>query len=90
MVLVSAWKTMDIEVEVDVSIDEVLAELNQLAEEGTGEYYRRAGAVMDACTRILAKIGDDVIAKLPDSAKATMRERLGKELVRYGQEVRDV
>ena len=87
MVLVSTWKTVDIEVEVDVDIDEVLGEMGQRVDEAAADYQRRSMAALDVCTKILARVKDEVIAQMPPDAKATMRERLGKELVRYGQEV---
>lgn len=87
MVRVNTCKTVDIEVEVDVDIEEVFAELHERVKVSDGLYWRSVAPVLDDCTKILAMVSDDVIAQLPAFARATMRERLAKELVRYGEEV---
>lgn len=87
MVRVNTWKNVDIEVEVDVDINEVLGEMGQRVDEAAADYWFRSMAALDVCTQILARVKDEVIAQMPPNARATMRERLAKELVRYGQEV---
>lgn len=83
MVRVNTWKNVDIEVEVDVDLDEVLGEIGQRVDEAAADYWRRSMVALDVCTKILARVKDEVIAQMPPDAKATMRERLAKELARY-------
>lgn len=80
---VSTWKNIDVEVEVNVSLDDVLAECDSRAEEATPEHCRLWLESIDVLTRILSRSKDDVIAKVPEQARQEVHRRLMVELARW-------
>lgn len=74
---VNAWKNIDVEVEVDVTIDDCLNELFDIAnsEDGT----RRKTLALDSITKIMEKIGPDVLTeKQLESVLPELTRRLQK------------
>lgn len=80
---VTAYKTVEVECEVDVDTDEILAEFRQRVDESSETYWRRLGPVLHVITRILADVKDDVIVAVPATARQTMHERLITEAARW-------
>lgn len=74
---------VDIEAEVSVDLDDVLAECGRRQEEAAADYWRRMLEAVGTMLRIMAAIPDDVIAELPDNACATIRRQLNHEADRY-------
>jgi hypothetical protein len=76
---VNAWKNIDIETEVDVSLDDCINEMLDIANSEDG--WRRKFHAIDGATKILEKIDPDTIgealAKYPP-ALALIRQRLQK------------
>lgn len=76
---VNAWKNIDVEVEVDVSLDDCINELIDTAnEEGLA---RRKLAAIDGATKILSKITPDMVGEhlaANPAAIAMIRDRLQK------------
>lgn len=56
---VTAWKTVEVECEVDVEISDVLASMKDTAEHGTDREKVRA---IDSATKVLELIGCDPLA----------------------------
>lgn len=83
---VTAWKNIDLEVEVDVGIDEVIAECHQRADEATETYWRRVAPAINAATKFLAAVKDEVIRAFPVKARQEIRKRLLEQLERYPEE----
>lgn len=84
---VTAYKTVDIETEVDVEMDDIIREFSQRQDEATETYWRRIIPALDAMTRIMASIPDSVIAVFPDAACETLCERLMNQASRYDRSV---
>lgn len=76
---VNAWKNIDIETEVDVSLDDCIVEMLNIANSEDGS--RRKLSAIDGATKILEKVTPDTIgdalAKAP-GALALIRQRLQK------------
>lgn len=85
---VTAQKTIDVQIEVDVDLDEVIAEwfgaieLPGDAVDGRGP-VRRIYSVLDSATKLLAKVPDAAIDAAPYEANCEMVRRLEAELARY-------
>ena len=84
---VTAWKTVEVECECDVEIEQVLQEFAQRVDESSKNYYRRLVPCIDWMTRMLAKIGDETIEAMPDSARIEVTKRLSAEAERYAIKV---
>lgn len=74
---VSTCKNMDVEVEVDVSLDDCIGELLGMA--GEEDAPRRKAQAVDGATKILARVAPRDIQKILDKnpgALSLIRERL--------------
>ena len=80
---VTAYKTVDIEVEVDVEIDNVLQEFAARKDEATPTYFRRLLPAIDCMLRIFMGIPDSVIFAMPDKIKKIICDKLKSEAARY-------
>ena len=80
---VTAYKTVEVECECDVGIDEVLSEFAQRADEASVAYFRRVAPALDWMTRILASVKDETIHAIPHKARQTLCDRLEAEAKRY-------
>ena len=80
---VMAWKNVDIETEVTIEMDDIIAEFSQRQDEATETYWRRLIPALDSMTRIMASIPDEVIAAFPDAACEQLCERLMTQASRY-------
>ncbi len=80
---VTAYKTVDIEAEVEIDMDDIIQEFSMRQDEATETYWRRLVPALDAMTRIMANIQDEVIAAMPNAACQTLCERLTKQACRY-------
>lgn len=83
MARVKCFKTIDLEFDADVDIDDVIAEMQTRVEDMNGEKWCPARWVLDPCTRILAGLTDEWIAGLPESARAEVHRRLTEQAKRY-------
>jgi len=76
---VNAWKNIDIETEVDVSLDDCINEMLDAATSEDG--WRRKFSAIDGATKILERVTPDTIGealtKAP-GALALIRQRLQK------------
>jgi hypothetical protein len=78
---VNAWKNIDVECEVDVSLDDCISELLGIADED-GMPRRKLQAI-DGATRILERITPEMVeSKLSPGAVSSIRERLQKWMER--------
>ena len=82
---VTAWKTVEVECECDVEIDDILTEFGERVDESDADYWRRMLPVVDVMTRILARIKSDTIATVHPEARATVSQRLAAEAERWAQ-----
>lgn len=74
---VSAWKNIDVEVEVDVELEHVMAEFMSIAnEEGMPNRKLR---VIDEATRILEAIGSDSLQTIQQN-RVVVAERIMQRL----------
>jgi hypothetical protein len=80
---VTAWKNIDVEVEVDVDIADVLLSCAEIQREATGKYWKRWGGTLDTLTRILAATKDELIAAIPIEARREVHRRLTVEAARW-------
>lgn len=72
---VNAWKNVDIECEVDVSLDDCINELLGIADE-EGMPLRKLQAI-DGATKIMDKITPEMVAsRLTDAGRELIRLRL--------------
>ncbi len=83
---VTVWKTVEVEAEATVEMDDIIAEFSQRQDEATETYWRRLIPALDSMTRIMASIPNGVIAAFPDSACNTLCERLTTQASRYDRE----
>ena len=72
----------EVEIAVDVDLDDVIYECFDRVADDEARMRNVAGAIT-AALRILTRVPDKIIDELPDSAKATVRERLAIEMKRY-------
>lgn len=84
---VTACKSVDIECEVEIDMDDILAEFSQRQDEATDTYWRRLVSAMDAMTRIMANVTDETIAAMPNAACETLCERLMNQASRYDRAI---
>jgi hypothetical protein len=84
---VTACKTVEIETEVEIDTDDIIREFSARQDEATATYWRRLVPALDAMTRIMANIPDEVIAAMPDAACETLCERLMDQAMRYDRAV---
>ena len=73
----------DVDVQIDVDLDTIISEFSQRKEEAAEDYWRNMLGGLDCITRIMAGIPTAVIAKFPEKARKTLRERLVAEADRY-------
>ncbi len=66
---VTAWKTVEVECEVDVCLDDVIATLNEMAEPATS--HREKLRAIDGASTVLQKIGAGPLEKLVNSTGTT-------------------
>ena len=84
MVRVSTCKTVDIECEVDVDLDDVLTERWREVEEGKAiDRWRLVTGPIDTATRLLASVPESLIEEFPPFAVHEIVRRLKEELERY-------
>lgn len=80
---ITVSKNIDVDLEVDVGLEDLLDEFTcMLTEDPVG---RRAKIIPDACTRLLAKIPDELIDQYDERAHAEVRRRLINELARWNK-----
>ena len=84
---VTAYKTVEIETEIEININDIIHEFSARRDEATETYWRRLVPALDAMTRIMANIPDEVIAAMPDAACETLCERLMNQAMRYDRAV---
>ena len=84
---VTAYKTIEIETEGEIDTEDILREFSMRQDEATATYWRRLIPALDAMTRIMANVPDDVIAAMPDAACETLCERLMDQASRYDRSV---
>lgn len=80
---VTAYKTVEVECEVDVEPEDIVREFGQRAGEASAKYFRRLIEAMDSMTRIMDGIGADVIAAMPERARTVIGERLEAQAARW-------
>ena len=80
---VTAWKTVEVECECDVEINDMLSEFSQRVEESTADYWRRMLPAVDRMTRIMELIGDETIAAVKSEHKAIIKQRLTEQAARW-------
>ena len=80
---VNAYKTIDVEFEAEISLDDVLRECAQRVDESGEKYFRRLAPALNWLTAILADVKDDVIAAYPDELRKIVRDRLFAEAERW-------
>ena len=80
---VTAWHSLDVEFEADVSFDDVLTEFGKIVEGASSDRHAVLLGSLDWITRILARVPDDVIAAMPERAREILCERLCGEAGRY-------
>ena len=85
---VNAYKTIDVEFEAEIELEDVLRECGQRIDESEAQYFRRLAPAIDWMTRILANIKPEVIAAFPESSRAIVRWRLLAEAERWSGAVR--
>lgn len=83
---VTAWKTVEVECEVEVSTGDIIAEFSRRQDEAESGYWRRLVVALDLMTRIMANVSDKTIQSMPDAARKTLRDRLISEAKRYDSE----
>ena len=73
---VNAWKNIDLEVEADVSIEDLIQELNDIASSTDG--WRRKLSAIDGASKVLSLIGTDPLERMSPhiSTAQAIRERL--------------
>lgn len=80
---ITAYKTVDIECEVDVETDAIIAEFSQRVGEADKYYWRRALPAIDCITRILGEVKDEVIAAVPPIGREVVVKRLLEQAERW-------
>lgn len=80
---VTIYKTVDVEAEAEVNLDDILNEFKQRIDEASEAYWRRTTAAVDYMTRTLAALPDEVIACYPVAVRKTIHERLLVQGERY-------
>lgn len=80
---VTTYKTVDVECECDVEIEDFVNELESRVNEADSQYWRRLLPAMDAITRIMARIPDEVIKSFPQEAREILAGRLTHEGARW-------
>ena len=80
---VTAWKTIEVEVECEVETDAIIAEFSQRVGEADKDYWRRALPAIDCITRILGEVKAEVIAAVPENGRAVVVARLIAEVDRW-------
>ncbi len=81
--IVTIWKNVEVEAEAEVSIDDMVREFGARKDEASADYYRRLIPAIDAMTRILSGIPDDVIHAIPEQARRVISERLRRDAERF-------
>jgi len=75
--IVRTWKTIEVDLNVDVDLDMFIDELAQRRDEALDEKsWRGIMAGMDAITRIMKTIPDDVFKRFPDESLTVLADRL--------------
>jgi molecular chaperone GrpE (heat shock protein) len=82
-VIVTIWKTIEVQAEAEVSIDDMIREFGARKDEASADYYRRLIPAIDAMTRILSGIPDEVIHEIPERARRVISERLRRDAERF-------
>lgn len=80
---ITAWKNIDVEVECDVTAEQIIAEFQQRRDELEGAYWRRfieAAAVM---IRIIESLPDSTLAKIPALTRQVIHDHLKAEAARW-------
>jgi len=78
---VKTWQNIDVEVEADISFDQIMDVFREMQEKSTR--WQQVGSVLDVMTRVMAGIPDDIIDKFPENAIKAVHERLCAQALRY-------
>ena len=80
---VTTWKTVEVECECEVEMDDMLNEFSQRVEESSSEYWRRMLPAMDRMTRIIERISDETIAGVKSDHRVIIKTRLIEQAARW-------
>ncbi len=79
---IRSCKTIDVEFEADVNVDDLLYEMGARIDEGE-DFPRRLVSTIDVLTRMLARVEGDWIAAMKPEHRAEIANRLEAQLGRY-------
>lgn len=74
---------LGVDVEVDCDISDVISELVDRADAADKDHWRAVTPAIDALSRIMLRMSDDMIRGMPCGVQETIRERLSGEVARY-------
>lgn len=80
---VTAWKTVEVECEVDVELEDMLNEFAQRVDESSQDYWRRMLPAMDRMTRIMERISDETIDAVKSEHRWVIKQRLQEQCERW-------
>jgi|GEM_PF-6226250 len=76
-------KSIDVEAEVDVDIDDLFGELFDRIDSSLPESVRQLLPSLDVATKLLARVTDEHIAAMPPKARVELLKRLTEQAKRY-------
>lgn len=80
---ISTWKNIEVEVECEVSTDDILNEFSQRIQESSADYWKRMLPAMDFMTRMMANISDETIASVKPEHREIIKSRLIEQSARW-------
>ena len=80
---ITAWKTVEVECECDVETEQIVNEFAVRVDESAPDYWRRMLPALDCMTLALARISDETIAAVVESARIEVHKRLVAEVTRW-------
>lgn len=82
----TAWKNIDVEVEVDVTTEQIIEEFQQRRDELEDTYWRRFVEAVAVMIRIIESTPDSTLAKIPAATRQVVQDHLKAEAARWGPE----
>lgn len=80
---VTTWKTVEVECECDVEIEDILIEFGERVDESQHDYWRRMMPAIDCITKILARVSYETIATVKPEVREIVRQRLSDQAARW-------
>lgn len=80
---VTTLETIEVEVEANITFEDICSEFGELVDAATPENYRGALSTIDFITRLMDRVPDEVIGRFKQEHRDIIHQRLTAQAERY-------